>query len=347
MGKVTARDVAKAAGVSPATVSLVFRGKPGVGRETRDRVIACAKNLGYEYLARDPERPSTTLLLVVFKRTGQVVGETPFFDELIGGVSDATYRMGFHRLTVTYFYATQDAHEQMDALRQARCAGIILLATEAKTVDIAQFERLGVPIVLLDSWFPGKKLDSVVIDNMLGGYDAVRHLVARGHRDIGYLHCGVPIRNFIERQSGFVQAMREVLPGGMEKAPDIVRVGSTVEEAYQDMKAYLTTNPRLCSAYFADNDIVAAGCMRALEEHGASMPDEVSIIGFDDTTHCLNVSPTLSTMAVPKRAMGELAVKRLTSLIRGETNGEGARISVFPTVVERESVAWMRPEAKP
>lgn len=335
--KITARDVAKAAGVSPATVSLVFRNRPGIGKETRDRIFACAQELGFEYAAHESARSTSTILLLVYKQHGKVVGDTPFFESLTKSLSDATYKYGYHRLSVSYFYAQEDKKEQINALKSVKCAGIILLATEARADDIAQFERLGVPIVLLDSWFPTKKLDSVAIDNSRGSWEAVRYFLAAGHTDIGYLHCGVTIRNFLERQEGFYSAMRGVDPESRSRL-NIIRVGSTIESAYDDMKAYLETNPKLCTAYFADNDIVAVGCIRALVEHGVKIPDDVSIIGFDDTVYCKISNPPLTTMVVNKDAMGELAVKRLVELIKGATNGEVVRISILPTIVERKSV---------
>lgn len=342
--KVTARDVAREAGVSPATVSLVFRNKPGVGRETRNRVMKCAQRLGFEYDAPDQMRSTSTILLIVYKRHGEVVGDTPFFETLIKGVSDATYKHGYHRLSVSYFYAHENEREQIKALRSVKCAGIILLATEALAPDISQFERLGVPVVLLDSWFPTKRLDSVVIDNTRAAWEAVRYLSARGHRSIGYLHAGVSIRNFLERQEGFYSAVRSMEVE--DNAPmHVVRVGASTESAYDGMNAYLDTNPELCTAYFADNDIIAVGCMRALQEHGIRIPEDVSIIGFDDTIHCTMVTPHLSTMGVSKEAMGELAVKRLVDRIKGNMLGEVIRVAVLPTIVERESVRTIEPDA--
>lgn len=342
---VTARDVAKRAGVSPATVSLVFRGKPGVGKETRERVFACAKELGFEYEAPEQPRSTSTILLVIYKRHGHVVGDTPFFEELVKGVSDATYKHGYHRLSVSYFYAGESKTEQLKAIRSVKCAGIILLATEALAGDVTQFEHLGVPLVLLDSWFPSKRLDSVVIDNTRAAFEAVHYLSRAGHTRIGYLHAGVSIRNFLERQAGFVSAIREFAPESAAQ-PQIVRVGSSIESAYDDMCAYLDTNPELCSAYFADNDIVAVGCMRALSEHGVRMPEDVSIIGFDDMPYCETVTPRLTTMLVPKPAMGELAVKRLVELIRKETLGETIRTAVLPKIIERDSVAVLPRDTK-
>lgn len=335
---VTARDVAKEAGVSPATVSLVFRNKPGVGAATRTRVLECAKKLGFVYGGSEGPQKTSTILLILYKQHGKVVSSTQFFEELIKGVSDATYRYGYHRLSVSYFYAQQDAAEQMEALRSVKCAGIILLATEIRAREIAQFEHLGVPIVLLDSWFPTKSLDSVVIDNSRGAWQAVRFLYSQGHRDIGYLHAGVNVRNFLERQQGVLSAMREI---GIEQTPQIVRVGPSIESAYDDMNAFLETGPKLCSAYVADNDLIAAGCMRALTEHGVRIPEEVSIVGFDDTPLCEVTQPRLTTMAVPKASMGDLAVKRLADLIHGNSLGETIRVSVQPALVERDSVRRM------
>jgi LacI family transcriptional regulator len=335
---VTARDVAKAAGVSPATASLVFRGKPGVGRETRKRVLSIARDMGFEYETRVPTQKTSTILLVIYKRSGQVVGETPFFEELIKGVSDATYRSGYHRLSISYFYAQQSASEQIKSLRSVKCSGIILLATEMLSVDVSQFERLGVPIVILDNWFPTKPMDSVVIDNQHGAWEASRYLISKGHTNIGYLHSKVEIRNFLERRVGWHSAVQGVIETEGNPNRFIARVGSTTESAYHDMLAYLDTNPDLPTAYFADNDVIAEGCIRAMQERGIRIPEDVSVVGFDDAPMTELVNPPLTTMSVPKAAMGALAVKRLVTLIQGDTLGEAVRISVLPKVVERESV---------
>jgi LacI family transcriptional regulator len=338
--RVTARDVAKEAGVSPATVSLVFRNKPGVGRETRKRVMECAQRIGFEYDSSERTRSASTLLLIVYKRHGQVVRDTPFFETLIKGVSDATYKHGYQRLSVSYFYENESASEQLKALRSVKCAGIILLATEALAKDVSQFERLGVPVVLLDSWFPTKRLDSVIIDNTRAAWEAARYLSARGHRSIGYLHSGVSVRNFLERREGFYSAIRSAKVEHPE--PQVVRVGCSAEEAYDDMSAFLADDPELPTAYFADSDLIAVGCMRAMQEHGVRIPDDVSIIGFDDTIQCKMVKPNLSTMSVSKETMGELAVRRLTERIRSEAVDAAVRVSVLPTIVERGSVRSIR-----
>ena len=338
MAKVTARDVAKAAGVSPATVSLVFRNKPGVGSDTRERVFATARDLGYEYTVAEAPRKTSTLLLVIYKAHGRVVSDTSFFESLIKGVSDATYAQGYHRLSISYFYAQQDREEQLAAIKSVKCAGIILLATEMHAGDVTQFERLGVPVVLLDNWFPTKNVDSVVIDNTRGAWAAVRYLANVGHSEIGYLHSSTEIRNFLERREGYLSAMRGM---DMDVNPvhAIVGVGSTRESAYADMNAYLDKDPYLPTAFYADNDVIATSCMRALQDHGYRVPEDISILGFDDEAGSATCNPPLTTMRVPKASMGALAVRRLVARIQGNTDGEVVRIAVLPEIVQRKSVA--------
>lgn len=105
------------------------------------------------------------------------------------------------------------------------------------------------------------------------------------------------------------------------------------------MSEYLDEDPYLPTAYFADNDIIASSCIRALEDHGYSVPDDISIVGFDDASTSALISPPLTTMAVPKTNMGALAVRRLVDVIGGNTGGEVVRISVQPEIVQRKSVA--------
>lgn len=336
---VTARQVAKEAGVSPATVSLVFRNKPGVGQETRDHVREVAQRLGYEY--HGPISPvegrGATLQLVAYKSHGKVVGETAFFEQLMAGVSDEAYVQGFPRLEISYYYAKQDPKEQLKALRSTKCAGIILLATEMRSTDVSAIERLGVPVVLLDGWFLTKNLDAVVIDNQRGALNATNYLVRHGHRDIGYLHSSVDIRNFLERQDGWIQAVRTFIDHDYDFRSATVRVGTTVVDAREDMAAYLASGGHVPTAFFADNDIIAAGCIRALQDAGYRVPEDVSVIGLDDMPFAQIMDPALTTMAVPKQRMGALAVQRLVSLIH-EGRREIVRTAVLPEIVERASV---------
>jgi LacI family transcriptional regulator len=333
----TAREVAQKAGVSPATVSLVFRGKPGISARTRARVLAAAQELGFAYAAPAQARPLQTVQLVLYKRHGKVVADTPFFENLTKGISDTVHALGY-QLSITYFYAAENIAEQLRGIQSSHCVGILLLTTEMHTADLAPFEALDVPVVLLDNWFPGKKYDAVVIDNQRGAFQATQFLIQCGHTRLGYLSSKVEIRNFRERREGYLGAIRSLKDPANDSARRIVRVGTTVESACADMTAYLSGDPVLPTAFFADNDSIAAGCIRALQHAGYRVPEEISVIGFDDMPVCELMEPPLSTMAVPKERMGALAAERLDLRIRGLTGGEVIRVSVQPEIVVRQSV---------
>ncbi|MDD4850670.1 MAG: LacI family DNA-binding transcriptional regulator [Gemmiger sp.] len=335
--KITAKDIARRVGVSPATVSMVFRQRPGISEEVRTQVLAAAQELGFVYTGTGGARQPRILQFIIYKRHGKVVADTPFFEQLTKGVSDSVHALGY-QLSITYFYGAENVDEQLRTIKSSRCVGIILLATEMHTHDMDIFDSLGVPIVLLDNWFPSKRYDAVVIDNQRGALRATQYLIQCGHTRLGYLSSKVDIRNFVERREGYLSAIRALKDPTNDSTQRIIRVGTSIDTAQQDMAAYLATDPVLPTAFFADNDNIAIGCLRALLRAGCRIPEEVSIIGFDDMPICEVAEPQLTTMAVPKGRMGALAVERLDRLICGGTGGEVIRISVQPEIVPRSSV---------
>ncbi|MBS5865970.1 MAG: LacI family DNA-binding transcriptional regulator [Coriobacteriaceae bacterium] len=340
---VTARDVARKAKVSAATVSLVFRNKPGVSSKTRQNVMQAAQELGYVYSsAPNPNNKTSTLQFIIYKGGQRVIGDTPFFEGLANGIVKEAYELGYHHMVTSYFYANQDSAEQLHALKNTRSAGIILLATEMRAGDIGQFERLGVPIVLLDSWFPTKSLDAIVIDNQLASWKATEYLVNRGHRKIGYLEGNSGIRNFLERRGGYTQAIQTLVDRSLNPKALAVRIGTDEKTACDDMTTWLAARGDrgrdfLPTAFVADNDWVAAGAMKALQAAGWRVPEDVSLIGFDNLPICLRTNPKLTTMAVPKERMGTIATKRLVELIENDYH-EVIRIAIQPEIVQRDSV---------
>lgn len=334
---VTAKDVAKYVGVSPATVSMVFHGKEGVSLAVREKVLNAAQELGYNMKAFHVREYNKSIQIIIFKRHGKVVGDTPFFEQLMRGVIESAQELGYN-LTITYFYNNESAAEQLKSIASAKSAGIILLATEMRATDISMFENLNLPMVFLDNWFPNKKYDAVIIDNQRGAWLATHHLISCGHTRIGYLKSNVEIRNFGERMDGYLSAIRSLKGSTNDSEQRIIKVGTSIETAYADMLEYLVNDPVLPTAFFADNDIIAVGCTKAFLKAGYLVPDEISVIGFDDMPVCQIFEPTLTTMAVPKSIMGALTVERLDKIIKNETGGEVIRISVLPEITVRNSV---------
>lgn len=335
--KITAKQIAEEAGVSQATVSLVMHGRPGVSDAVRRRVLQIAQSLGYQPEAPRVPAAGKMLQLVIYKRHGRVIADEPFFNVLIEGIMAQASAMGYH-LSVSHFYGSQPAEEQIRSIRSLKCAGIILLATEMHTADMAPFGGLDCPIVVVDNFFPELKYDCITINNLNGAWRAVKYLIDHGHTRIGYLHSKVDIRNFRERHSGYLSACRLLEEeASRDAARRILRVGPSMEEAAEDMEAYLATEPLLPTAFFADNDRIAAGCCKALQKSGCLIPQEVSIIGFDDSSISEFMNPPLTTMRVQKQRMGVLAVERLHQRLCSDPP-ECIRTMLMPDLTVRQSV---------
>jgi LacI family transcriptional regulator len=177
--------------------------------------------------------------------------------------------------------------------------------------------------------------NGVLINNADSARTAVEYLIDKGHRRIGYLRGAFRIKAFRSRETGF----RVALQGAGIPVDEnmVVTLSTTMDGAYRDMKKYLADAPVLPTAFFADNDMVALGAMKAMEEAGIRIPDQVSIIGFDDLPFCEIVSPRLSTIRVSKQEMGQVAVRRVMEIAQ-DPEGSKLKIQLCTQFVERDSV---------
>lgn len=303
--KVTVRDIAKAAGVSPATVSNAFSGNNRISDETRLRVLEIARQMGYKDMSRPQLKKS--IHFVIFRRHGRVVIDSPFFSELITGIESACRRHGYE-LSISYAY--KGDKELMRELTGDISRPMLLLATEMSDEDIRPFLQVKAPLVVLDSRFMSTGFASVHIDNIKAGYIAAEHFVRCGHRAFGLITSSIPFNNVRDRQLGFELALRE--RGFAIEPEDIFAVDPTVEGAYEDMRALLAARAaKMPAAVFAFNDLVAAGAIRAMKQHGLRIPEDVSVIGMDNLPTASMLNPALTSVHVPKYDMGGVAVEQL------------------------------------
>jgi LacI family transcriptional regulator len=335
--KLRAKDIAASLGISPTTVSLVLNNKPGISEATRNRVFEAISQTGYQDYRQQTQK-QTVIKLVVCKKHGSIVADTPFFAQLIEGIEMRSRHHGFH-INIVHLSMSESVGEQLRNIVAPGCCGLLLLATELFESDLGAVSALGLPFVVLDSYFDNMNFDTVVINNMQGSYAATKHLAAFGHKKIGYLGSSVVINNFIERRDGFLKAMRVC---GLQVDDEYhFLVDSTTEGAYRDMNAHLERykdkRDFKATAFYCDNDIIAAACMKAFRAHNFVIPDDVSLIGFDDMPFCALTEPPLSTMMVPKLQMGALAVDRLADKITNQSD-EFIKIEVGARLIERESV---------
>lgn len=331
---VSAKEIAKQLNISAAAVSMALNNKPGISEATRQRVFETAKELGYDFAKKQEAENSGTVKFVIYKKHGDIAADTPFFAQVTEGIQTMC-RTNHLNLQVTYFYEGVDMARQRKELESGDCIGVILLGTEMEARDCRSFQDLPVPYVVLDSYFEDISCNTVMINNVQGAYLAVRYLIERGHKKIGYLRSATQIGNFQERADGYYKALRsEGIPTGH---PYVNYLTPTAEGAYEDMKKYMATEPELPTAYFADNDLIAAGALRALKEAGYRIPEDISIIGFDDMPFCEVLDPPLTTMRVAKQRLGALAVERLLNIIDKE-DMEFVKMELAVTLVKRFSV---------
>ncbi|CUH95299.1 hypothetical protein P22_1369 [Propionispora sp. 2/2-37] len=327
-------DIATMAGVSPATVSNALNGRKGVREETKQKILKIAKEFGYNK-EMNMANGQRTIRFVIYKKHGVVVSDTPFFASLIEGIENECRNQGYELLISHVYHECEDI---VSLLESDYSQGLIVLATEMAFEDLLPFRDINMPVVLLDSHFRGADFDCILINNMDASYKATKYLVQNGHREIGYLHSSVYINNFHYRKLGFWDALHEA---DLEFNPDFdFALNPTIEGSYRDMKAILEQRaPKLPTAFFADNDLIAFGAMRALQDHGVKIPQDVSVIGFDDMPFCEIASPRLTTIRVFKQEIGGAAVRRLLQKIENSKETITQKIEVNTELIIRESVS--------
>jgi len=327
-------DIAKIVGVSAGTVSNALNNRRGVSEKKKMEILRVASSLGYNRNIQ--KKADETLRFIIFKRHGAVVDDTPFFSQLIKGIEIESRKNGYE-LLITHVNARDIREDGSIQVLEGDCSnGMILLATEMLASDLAAFERNDIPLVVLDNSFRGMEHDCVLINNEDGVYRAVKHLVDMGHRKIGLLHASDHINNFYYRRTGFYEIMKNFdLPVNPRHE---ILLSPRMEETYHDMISFLDGNTRdLPTAFFAENDIIGIGAMRAMQKVGIVVPEDISIVGFDDLPYTEVCTPSMTTLRVEKREMGELAVRTLVSRINGRMKAF-SKLQLCTKLIIRDSV---------
>ena len=191
------------------------------------------------------------------------------------------------------------------------------------------------PLVMVDNYFEDLCFDTVLMDNEDSVVKAVNFLIENGHRDIGYLQGDTRIRNFVSRGRGYRRAL---LDNGITPDDDwVFSVNPSVMGAFDGINRYIEAGRKMPTAFFADNDMIALGAMQALQKNGFSIPEDISIIGFDDITLGEAFSPGLTTVSVDIPAMGRLAVRRLVEQIQNRDDAHSCT-RLYNNLVVRGSV---------
>jgi LacI family transcriptional regulator len=303
----TIKDVARVAGVSVATVSRALNGRANVTAQTRERVMGVVAQLRFA--------PSSAAQSMITRRTHTVGALLPdlhgeYFSELIRGIDLAARARGLHLLVSS---SHGDAAEAAAALRamNGRVDGLLVMSPHVNADFLWGNVPDDLPAVLMNTRVVGGKHSSFAVDNHGGACAMVRHLVERGHRDIAFV--AGPDSNFEanERLRGYRDALADLLPGVSER---VLQGDFTQESGFRvgSQVVALTDRP---TAVFASNDMMAIGCLSALNEAGLQVPQDIALAGFDDIPISRYMNPTLTTVRARITELGGLALERLASAI--------------------------------
>ncbi len=329
------RDVAKLAGVSRTTVSFVLNDVPGVKitEETRQRVLQAARELDYY-----PTAAARSLASGKTHRIGLILGEgqdrlaaDAFLPTFLQGVTSSVHRRGY--LLVVQLAEDVPSHEAyVKLIREQQVDGLILSGPNSDDPLLPQLAEERFPLIL-HGRLNGHDLPSVDVDNRAAAYQAVIYLIGLGHRRIGFIsNAPLSYSGTQQRFAGYRQALAE---HDIPHNPELIKTAAFLPEAGQAAMEGLLDLAERPTAVFAASDVVALGAMSAIHNAGLRIPDDVSIVGFDDIFLAAHAHPPLTTVRVPAYGLGWTAAEVLIALIEGDE--EIASVTLETELVIRES----------
>ncbi|HZJ45413.1 MAG TPA: LacI family DNA-binding transcriptional regulator [Pyrinomonadaceae bacterium] len=320
---VTLADIAAQADVTPMTVSRVMNQSGYVHVDTRERVLRVARQMNYR-----PNGLARGLKIQRTETVGMVIGDiaNPFAAELTRGVREVLEARGYTLFICISEHSAKEDVQAFDSLADHRVDGIIV-ATRASQSGNERLEELidsGVPVSLIGRDFHHAQADLVSADNLKGGYDATRHLIAAGHKRIGFIGVSVTDGVRLKRFQGYLEALKD---HGLDVAEDLVVGGrnvadqmpgySTEEMGFDGMQRLLELKDPP-TAVFARNDFTAMGALNAIKRAGLRIPEDIALMGYDDIPLASHTSPALTTVRQPTRDQGKAAAEFLLRRIEGD-----------------------------
>jgi LacI family transcriptional regulator len=329
----TIHDVARAAGVSSATVSHVINNSRFVTPQTRQRVEAAIEQLRYrrDGIARSLRRARTSTIGVIISDI-----TNPFFSDLVRGIEDSIYgREGGYNIIL----CDTDEHSErermyLDVLQEKRVEGLIIVPAGGNESYIEELVLGGFPVVFADRFLEGVDADAVLVDNQDGSERLTQHLISFGHRRIAVLRASLAAVSVEERVLGYQRAL---VSAGISFDPRLVYSGgSTIEEAHQ-AGLRLLDEPDRPNAVFCASNFMTLGMIQALADRGLRCPHDVAVVGFDDFPWAAAFSPRLTVLAQPAYALGQEAVDLLFGRIEHSRIGRPVRRVLQGKLLIRDS----------
>ena len=331
MGKnrISISEIAAHFDVAPSTVSRALNNLPGVSETMRSRIQEYAKEAGYRQ-GEQPQAPVTTRNMIAI-----IVGDirNPFYADLVFHVQKELNKRGYILSVFSSEYNEDEELQYMRLAEQFHFAGIIQVTVTTENVR-ALLRQLSVPVVMVNRMLTSFDTDVVLLDNYEAGYIATRHLVERGHSRIGFLVGQKNSSSSMQRYEGFLQAMKNYnLPVYEE---DILQGDLTMETAYEVAKASLSGRKNLMTAMVVSNDLAAFGLMSYFSEAGIRIPEDMSLVSFDNTRLSHAGIIPLTTIDAHVEDMGRIAAELMVRRIQDPAS-ERQRVVLDPKLIVRNS----------
>jgi len=336
--RVSIKDVARSAGVSYSTVSRALNDNPLISQEVRTRIQALAQSMGYS-----PNALAQSLQSRLTHSIGLVITTIadPFFADIADGIEEVAQQSGISVFLATSHNNPDSEIKIIESFERRRVDGVIIASSLIGSDYASRLEQIRIPVVRVNNQASGdyQNLFSVAVDDYQGARLVMKHLLELGHRRIGYI--GVQNRpgSNERRLRGYRDSLEEY---GVQIQPDWIKMDTSPSR--EDFAGDVEVGQRLSielikqevTALFCYCDTVAAGAVNACRKAPYTIPDQISIVGFDDTDICKVLAPPLTTVCQPRREMGSLAMKMLLTAISGEPTSD---ILIQPTLIIRESTS--------
>jgi DNA-binding LacI/PurR family transcriptional regulator len=330
--KTSMQDIADHLGISKNAVSLALNQKAGVSDELRARVFEAAYRLNYRTEAKANKKKRSNLLVLLPE---YIRNDTIFYYEVYWSIEKRAKENGY---TAVMCSVTQEMEEQLllpELYHEIVFHGILLVGVLSHSYVRSIYE-LGIPLVTVDHYYDSLQLDAVVTANVEEAYKIVTYLIDKGHRQIGFIGAIEMTKSFKERWTGYHNAMSDA---GLAVDPSQCLTSASPLDVLNtnptELSAHLDAMSAMPTAWFCANDRIAIAFIQMLSSKGYKVPEDVSVVGFDDIEAARMIAPRLTTIQVQREQLGYEAVDFLIRKI--DYGGSPAKIAIYGQLVERDS----------
>jgi len=336
---VTLKDIAAKLDLSVTTVSRALTGQGRISQQTRQQVMEKAHEMGYDF---KPAKSDIALknICIVFNARLQSLPADPFYGTVMVGVENECQKYGYKVFFQTI--AHSDDSSLWELHKSGHLDGLIFVGADVYAGIIQQAKSYDIPAVLVDNWLPDMTVDCVVTDNRGGIMRLVNYLVSQGHERIGFIGGPLSHRSLQERYDGYRAALRE---NGIVRKHEWGWIhsepGPQVDQGREGMEALLERGMPV-TAIITDNDSTALGVLQACDSAGIKVPEDLSLVGFDNVELSEYVNPPLTTVHIHKHRMGAMAARRLHELLVNKDADVPLRITLGTELIIRKSVKQLQ-----